>query len=472
MRSIKLASFLSFLLSLLITVILGITGIALSSGYKRVVEDDLKTQLITISKEVQRDHLAFIDGSIKYQRTIEGLSISENLRSKDTSALILDAQLVSIGRYGIFNFPSVTESSFYSEILTLSRQAQFTGNAQIVVNKAFEGNTYELYIVPLSVEQTFQGVAIFAKQGDLAHRLINLNNQLLLIILPFVLLIFWLLGFWIISIGLKPLKDLADLLDRTTLAETQTTVGLKPPRFRELAVLIGAFNRLFERMTLTLEKQKNFIANASHELRTPLTRAISTLDLVIMDKRAVAVREPLETVEKELFSLNRTLEELLVLAKVEGKRITSLAPPLLIDPIIEQQTKSLRGEMLRMHLQFRAQIDPQFTLNISKEMAIILFRNLLGNAVKYNIPNGFVEIDASITNNVRSLSIKNLSDYIEPQSNNKLFERFYRGKKTKLVPGSGLGLSIVQSIADQSNLKIQTHLLKENVFEVMITQPI
>jgi signal transduction histidine kinase len=205
--------------------------------------------------------------------------------------------------------------------------------------------------------------------------------------------------------------------------------------------LADALDEMLDRMATGYEGQRRFAANASHELRTPLA-VQRTLVEVAVDTGAQSV----STLATQLLAVNerteRLIEGLLVLA--ESDRGLPGAEPVRLDALVgdvldrfaEQATE--HGVTLRRTLVER-------TVRGDPVLLDRMVTNLVGNAVKYNEPHGFVEVAVADT---PALAVHNSGQRVPATEMPALFEPFRRltGERTHR-DGAGLGLSIVRSIA-------------------------
>ncbi len=197
-------------------------------------------------------------------------------------------------------------------------------------------------------------------------------------------------------------------------------------------------------------RQKEFFSNASHELRSPLTSIIGFQELIVDDYVS-----PNEV--KDLCS--KTLQE--------GKRMQNLINDMLDLSALEKEEK---GEVVKINLSemvddIASSLEPQLLIdnltiikNVDKNAYLIanqkhiyqLIRNLVDNAIKYNVLNGKIYVDITKTNNEVSISVRDTGCGISDSDQKQIFERFYRVDKarSRKLGSSGLGLSIVRQVCN------------------------
>lgn len=206
------------------------------------------------------------------------------------------------------------------------------------------------------------------------------------------------------------------------------------------------------------EKMKrDFFANAAHELKSPLTTILGFQELI---KEGLLVsKEELEKANlktlKEGERMNKLIMEMLQLSLLENNNLR---------PIIKiNATNELSNILFELEDQINAKnikIIKKFEpciLNMNRDDFHNLFKNLIENAIKYNVDNGCIYI--TINNKERFIKIKDTGIGINNEDKQRIFERFYRVDKarSKENNGTGLGLAIVKYICNYYDFKIEVN---------------
>jgi len=211
-------------------------------------------------------------------------------------------------------------------------------------------------------------------------------------------------------------------------------------------------NRALNTMTAKLQDDyrslKEFSENAAHEMQTPLAVIRSKLDVLIQDQSlSEAQMQTIQALYQAVNRLARLNQSLNLLTKIENREF-SQKQAVDFNALIDEQLLNLE-ELIHMNqLRIQRHYTDQFVLEFNPLMAETLVSNLLVNAVKHNLPQGFIHIKTT----KEAIAITNSGPPLQSDPQ-ELFERF---KKDSPVPDSpGLGLSIVQSICRQNGLGIE-----------------
>jgi two-component system phosphate regulon sensor histidine kinase PhoR len=197
--------------------------------------------------------------------------------------------------------------------------------------------------------------------------------------------------------------------------------------------------------------RRDFVANVSHELRTPLSIFRGNLE-TLLDEEQLSPEESrhiFTTMKRHSDRLNRLVEDLLALARLEAKETKLQLVPIdlgaFFQHVASDWTKRLAEKNLRIEMQVPADLP---TLVADEFRLEQIAHNLLDNAVNYSRPGGRIMMCAEKRNEHLVLSVADEGAGIAPQDLPRIFERFYRADKARgrELGSTGLGLSIVKHI--------------------------
>ncbi|MFI9274728.1 sensor histidine kinase [Kitasatospora sp. NPDC052896] len=217
----------------------------------------------------------------------------------------------------------------------------------------------------------------------------------------------------------------------------------------ELKELADTFDGMLDRLDRSFDSQRRFVANASHELRTPLAINRTLLEVQLSDPGA---SPDLQQLGKTLLATNERSEQLveglLLLARSDNE-LTDRRPVELAEVAV-RAVEQIRSEAVNREVEIRSSLSPATVLGNGVLLERIAL-NLLQNAVRYNVPDGWVEIGTAVgPGGSGELVVSNTGPVVPGYELEHIFEPFRRVKgadRTRSDKGVGLGLSIVRSVA-------------------------
>jgi two-component system sensor histidine kinase QseC len=245
--------------------------------------------------------------------------------------------------------------------------------------------------------------------------------------------------------GLKPLVDMAATLRARppgSLAPLRLT-----PLPTELEPMQAALNRMLAQLQEVMGRERRFIADAAHEMRTPLAvlrvHAQNLMEAGSDEDRRTSLEHLIAGVDRT----SRLVNQLLTMARLEPKAGTR--PPGAVDlaAIVRDSLVTLTPWLLSKDLELMFEADEDIGLVKVDPAAIdIALNNLVTNAANFSPQHGLITVRLAKNRNGFELSVEDDGPGINEEDRDRLLERFYsRGNNE----GAGLGLAIVQAIAER-----------------------
>lgn len=220
----------------------------------------------------------------------------------------------------------------------------------------------------------------------------------------------------------------------------------------EVSQLAQAFNSMTDRLQKTEEARKQFVSDASHELKTPLASIQLLSDSITQNdiKDQAIIQEFVSDIGDEARRLARTTEKLLKLTNLDNQTEQPAGPEDISD-IVRRAVKILRPLGKQRNIEIITELEDGCTVFINRDDMYQIVINLVENAIKYNTEHGKVYVKTFVRDNMAYISVSDTGPGIEEEKLGKIFDRFYRVDKarSRADGGSGLGLSIVKSSAEQ-----------------------
>jgi signal transduction histidine kinase len=284
-----------------------------------------------------------------------------------------------------------------------------------------------------------------------------------------------LIGLWfawrLAGLYLRPLRTLNATARDISATDLNRRLGLQGPD-DEITQLGSTLDDLFGRLESSFESQRRFVANASHELRTPLTGQRTLLQVALADPDATA--DELRAACEQALALGerqaRLVDGLLTLASSE--RGLERREPLDLAEIAERVIVSRQQETARHGIEVRAALDVAPTTG-DPVLIESMVANLLDNAIQHNAPDGSIDLTTSQLTATSHLSVRNSGPIVPTAEIERLFLPFQRlgHDRTGSGDGHGLGLAIVQAIAQAHHAKITAHPRPQGGLDIEVSFP-
>ncbi|MCX4746442.1 ATP-binding protein [Kitasatospora sp. NBC_01287] len=246
---------------------------------------------------------------------------------------------------------------------------------------------------------------------------------------------------------LRPLGRITRIAREVASSDLHRRIELEGPD-DELKELADTFDDMLDRLDRSFDSQRRFVANASHELRTPLAINRTLLEVQLADP---AASPDLQQLGKTLLATNERSEQL-----VEGLLLLARSDNVLTDrrsvelsEVASRAIEQTRTEAGNREVEIRSELNP---IAVSGNGVLLerIALNLLQNAVRYNLPDGWVEITTTPgPGGLGELAVSNTGPVVPGYELEHIFEPFRRVKgadRTRSDKGVGLGLSIVRSV--------------------------
>jgi signal transduction histidine kinase len=309
-------------------------------------------------------------------------------------------------------------------------------------------------------------IAIAAAQGqsDAALHQLFLSSALALAVMSVLSL--W-LGWVIAGRALRPVRTITDTARDITASNLHRRLALKGPN-DELKQLGDTVDGLLGRLETSFDAQRQFVANASHELRTPLTLERTLLELALSDPNA-SIESYRHTCEQLLAvgeQQERLIEALLTLSRSQ-RGLDSRQP---VDLAAITATAAAGADHAGLAL--ATTIHAAHTTG-NPRLVERLVANLLNNAIRHNIEGGHIELATDTRDGHAVLTIANTGPKIPAGELDRIFQPFQRLDATRTTAANslGLGLSIVQAIADAHDATVNTTAPADGGLRIEISFP-
>jgi two-component system, OmpR family, sensor histidine kinase SenX3 len=237
-------------------------------------------------------------------------------------------------------------------------------------------------------------------------------------------------------------------LPRGPLGKGTIIVQVRAAMLGEEYILLLADDRT--EITRTEEIRNDFVANVSHELKTPVG-AISLLAEALESSAddEEAVRRFAKRMHKESARLAALVQDIIELSRLQGASVTQEGGPVDINAVITEAVdrSQLPAESKNISIVVGGRADGKVFGD--QDLLVTALRNLIDNAIRYSPANTRVGIGVRSREGLVSISVTDQGDGLNPEDQERVFERFYRvdAARSRHTGGTGLGLSIVKHVA-------------------------
>jgi heavy metal sensor kinase len=271
-------------------------------------------------------------------------------------------------------------------------------------------------------------------------------------------------------------------VDRMTQAARKIKAGQLHARLEktgandELDRLADTLNEMLGRLEGAFTEMRRFSADASHELQTPLTILRGEIEVALRSKRSPEeYTDVLKSALEEIQRISSLVEGLLLLARSDAGMLkmdrAHVDLVLVAEEVLTRLDALASGKAVLLSL---GEIEP---LEVSGDLMHLrrLLLNLVENAIKYTAPGGTVLVTITRSGPSAVLAVRDTGRGISPEEQQKIFQRFYRSAdaRSQGLGGSGLGLSIVKSIveAHEGRIELESAPGEGSTFRVYLPLP-
>jgi len=291
-------------------------------------------------------------------------------------------------------------------------------------------------------------------------------------IFPFSLTMSILAAFFVTRKTLNPIKRIQASLRAVDTRDLTTRVPHlgEDTEFREF---IDVFNNMLARLERGFLQASRFSSDAAHELRTPLTIMQGYVERVIDESEPGSkIQIQLRMISDEIDRLSSITQKLLLLAQADGGQLKLDFEFINVSDVLDELVEDMN--LLDPPITTRGKIQKKLMFETDRALFQQLMNNLFTNAVKYNVPEGWIDITAWTEENKVYIRLTNPTDSISEEFASKAFDRFSRGDgaHNRKVDGTGLGLSLCREIAHAHQGELTFNAIDQRIVTVEFTAPL
>ena len=270
----------------------------------------------------------------------------------------------------------------------------------------------------------------------------------------------------------RPLHRITRAIESVTEGYTDDVLHVET--FTETRQMSEAFNKMLGRLKILDESREEFVSNVSHELKTPMT-SMKVLADSLLEQENVPVemyQEFMGDIAREIDRENQIITDLLSLVKMDKTGQNINIQSVNINELLEQILKRLKPIAQKKNVEMVMESFRPVTAEIDETKFSLAVSNLVENAIKYNVDNGWVHVSLNADHKFFYIKVEDSGIGIPEKDQAHIFERFYRVDKShsREIGGTGLGLAIARNavIVHRGSIKVHSIEGEGTTFTVRI----
>lgn len=453
-HDISLRFFITVMIIFVCAVILAIYIVATNSNSKKKYKDDLLETL-------------------KFQSRIIANEMGGGLYNPDMGAKIDMAASVINGRILLVNNEYRIIKDTYAE-----NEGEFIINDAVidVMNGAkssySDEGEYIQYMHSVSDDTGVKNIIILIASADNINELSSSMTSSGIIM--YIIMMLMCVGFAcaIGAASVRGLKFINRQMEFTGAGNFENRIPEKG--FREFRIMTQRYNETINKLMLIDSTRQEFVSNVSHELKTPITSMKVLADSLIENEQAdlEMYREFMSDIADEIDRETKIINDLLTLVKMDKRtaklNIEELDIKQLLEVIIKRVTPIAQNRGIEITFECYSDV----LAEVDEVKLSLAFSNIIENAVKYNIDNGWVKVTLNTDHKFFYVKVADSGVGIPDDCKDQVFERFYRVDKARSrdTGGTGLGLAITRDavLMHKGNIRLYSESGQGTTFTIKI----
>jgi signal transduction histidine kinase len=243
-------------------------------------------------------------------------------------------------------------------------------------------------------------------------------------------------------------EDMHDTIASILAGQKEGRVAVREGGGDEFDELAAQFNRLLDENDRLVEQVREVTNDIAHDLRTPLQRMRGRLEAALAaPSTSPDARRVLEGFAGDTERLLETFNGLLQIARLESDELRRSMQEIDVERVVREVAELYAPLAEEAGLALDVAVDPSLRATADRELLAQAIANLIDNAVKYGRGGGAIRVDARRSGDGVAISVADHGPGIPDEARERVFERLVRLDASRAVPGTGLGLSLVDAVA-------------------------
>lgn len=280
-------------------------------------------------------------------------------------------------------------------------------------------------------------------------------------------------GLWLTRRTLAPIRQLIGTVQNVIATGRMNERMPLPETNDEISHLARLFNTMLEKNDTLIRGMREALDNVAHDLRTPLTRLRGTAEVALEgEPDAAKCRDALLDTMEESDRVLTMLNTLMDISEAETGLMKLDLQPVPLAELVGSVVELFEFVAEEKHIAVTTTIAPDLRCTADRNRLQQVLVNLLDNALKYTPDGGRVEIAAETRAQETIITVKDTGIGISAEEIPRIWERLYRGDKSRSQRGLGLGLSLVRAIvnAHSGRIELQSTVGEGSTFAIHLAE--
>ena len=276
-------------------------------------------------------------------------------------------------------------------------------------------------------------------------------------------------GAWLTRRALAPVRQLIGTVENVIATGHMNERMPVPYTQDEIGRLTQLFNVMLEKNETLILRMREALDNVAHDLRTPLTRLRGAAELALQgEPNTQTYRDALLDAMEESDRVLTMLNTLMDISEAETGLMKLDLQPVRLDEVVRDAIELFEFVAQEKRIIVTTALSPDLVVRADRNRLRQVLVNLFDNAIKYSAPGSRVEISAEPRADEWVITVRDTGTGIPDEEIPRIWERLYRGDKSRSQRGLGLGLSLVRAIinAHGGSIEVQSTVGKGSSFVI------
>lgn len=324
----------------------------------------------------------------------------------------------------------------------------FRGETSSKYNREKHYFAHAVPIYDTTPEKGIEGVLVITSSTENILSIMDTAERKVQLFQAIVILLLIVAAAALVALLLQPFKEFQKKLNQVAAGSLDTDI--QADAYRETRDISAAVGQTLSQLKAVDQSRQEFVSNVSHELKTPITsiRVLADSLMGMQDAPVELYQEFMEDISDEIDRESKIIDDLLALVKMDKSEAELNIAQVNINTLVSQILKRLRPIANRRGVELVFESIREVTADVDEMKLSLAISNLVENAVKYNVENGWVRVTLDADHKFFYVKVADSGIGIPEEFQDRIFDRFYRVDKARSreTGGSGLGLSITRNV--------------------------